>query len=69
MKFEHKTLKCGRKFKKINQNHYCDKIETIDQYISGQDEELQLILNKIREAIHTVAPDATEKFSWQMPTF
>ena len=61
--------KCGRKFKNTNQHHYCGKIETIDQYIFEQDEEVQLILNKIREAIHTLAPNATERISWQMPTF
>lgn len=61
--------KCGRKFKNTEQSHYCGKIETIDQYISEQEEEVQAILNKIRETIREAAPSAKEKMSWQMPTF
>ncbi len=61
--------KCGRKFKNTDQNHFCGKIETIDDYISEQSEELQPILQKIRETIRLAAPKAQEKISWQMPTF
>ena len=61
--------KCKREFKKSNQNHFCGKIETIDQYISEQKEEVQPILNKIREVIRNAAPEAIEKMSWKMPTF
>ena len=61
--------KCGREFKNTDQTHYCAKVETIDQYISGQADEIQPILLKIREVIRNAAPDAAEKMSWQMPTF
>jgi uncharacterized protein YdhG (YjbR/CyaY superfamily) len=61
--------KCERKFKNTNQDHYCGKIETIDRYISEQTEEVRPILHKIRETIRAAAPEATEKISWQMPTF
>lgn len=61
--------KCGRKFKNTDQNHFCGKLETIDAYISEQSEEVQLILQKIRETIRSAAPKAQEKISWQMPTF
>jgi uncharacterized protein YdhG (YjbR/CyaY superfamily) len=61
--------KCERKFKNTNQDHYCGDIETIDQYIFEQSEEVQPILHKLREVIRRAAPDATEKMSWQMPTF
>ncbi len=61
--------KCGRNFKNQDQSHYCGKIETIDQYISEQAEEVRPALQQIREAIRAAAPDATEKMSWQMPTF
>ena len=61
--------KCGREFKNTDQTHYCGKVETIDQYISGQADEIQPILLKIREVIRNAAPDAAEKMSWQMPTF
>lgn len=61
--------KCGRTFKNVDQDHYCGTIETIDQYISEQPEEVRPILGKVREAIRAAAPDATEKIAWQMPTF
>lgn len=61
--------KCERKFKNTDQNHFCGKIETIDDYISEQADEVQNILQKIRETIHSAAPKAQEKISWQMPTF
>ncbi len=61
--------KCRRTFRAENQSHYCGNIETIDQYISEQTEEVQPLLYKIRETIRASAPDAVEKMSWQMPTF
>ena len=64
-----KCEKCGRTFRAENQNHFCGKVETIDQYIAEQAVEVQPILHKIRETICAAAPDATEKISWQMPTF
>jgi len=64
-----KCPKCKREFKNTNQDHYCGKIETIDQYISEQSEEVQPLLDKIRAAIRAAAPEATEKLSWRMPTF
>ena len=42
---------------------------TIDAYIAGFDPEIQTKLNKMRQVIHQAAPDATEKISYQMPTF
>ncbi len=61
--------KCGRNFRNTGQNHFCGKIETIDQYIGEQTEEVQPILNRIREVIRTAAPEAIERMSWQMPTY
>ena len=61
--------KCKREFKNTNQDHYCGKIETIDQYISEQAKDVQPTLHKIRETIRAAAPEATEKMSWRMPTF
>ncbi len=60
---------CQRTFRAAGQHHFCGKIETIDQYISEQAEEVRPILQKIRETIKAAAPDAIEKISWQMPTF
>ena len=62
--------KCGRNFKKTNQDHYCGtKITTIEEYIMSQDEEIRPILQKIRQTIKKAAPQSTEKISWRMPTF
>jgi uncharacterized protein YdhG (YjbR/CyaY superfamily) len=43
--------------------------ETIDEYIAGFPKDIQEILEKIRMTIKSVAPDAEEKISYQMPTF
>jgi len=41
----------------------------IDAYIATFPEDVQIILEKIRNTIHEAAPDATEAISYQMPTF
>lgn len=41
----------------------------IDEYIANQPENIQVLLLQVRETIRAAAPDATEKISWQMPTF
>ena len=64
-----KCEKCGKEFKNANQNHFCVKPETVDDYIAGQPAEIQPILNKVRDTIREAAPDAKEKISWQMPTY
>ena len=65
----YKCPKCGKELKSANQNHYCAKVSTVDEYITNQPEEIQGILHKVRETIKEAAPDATEKMSWQMPTY
>lgn len=64
-----KCEKCGREFKNIEQSHFCGKIDSIDAYIADQPEEVRPLLQKIRETIRAAAPKATEKISYQMPTF
>ncbi len=44
-------------------------LTTVDEYINQFPEDVQLILNNIRQIIHEEAPEATEKISYQMPTF
>ncbi len=44
-------------------------IQTIDEYIAGFPEDIREILEKVRETIRRAAPEATEKISYQMPTF
>ena len=43
--------------------------QTIDEYIEQYPEDIQKILQKIRSVIKEEAPEATEKISYQMPTF
>jgi uncharacterized protein YdhG (YjbR/CyaY superfamily) len=42
---------------------------TIDEYIAGCAPELQERLEGMRKVIREAAPEATEKISYQMPTF
>ena len=64
-----KCPKCGREFKNLNQDHYCVKVNVIDEYIAAQPADVQPMLQSIRKTIHAAAPDATEKISRRMPTF
>jgi len=43
--------------------------KTIDEYIAGFSQDVQEILEKIRETIRKAAPDAEEAIKYQMPTF
>lgn len=42
---------------------------TIDEYIAVAAKDVQPILEKIRQTIHQVAPDARETISYRMPAF
>ena len=43
--------------------------KNIDEYIALFTPEVQEKLKEMRTLIHETAPEATEKISWQMPTF
>jgi len=45
------------------------KIETIDEYIQQFPDDLQVVLLKLCQVIKEAVPEATEKISWEMPTF
>ena len=64
-----KCPKCGREFSRQEQQHYCGKPRTIDEYIEAQDEAVQPRLREIREVIRSAIPEAQERLSWSMPTF
>ncbi len=64
-----KCPKCGREFKNTEQDHFCVKPNSIDEYIAAQPEDVRPLLQSIRETIRAAAPEATEKISWHMPTF
>ncbi len=44
-------------------------MSVIDDYITECPEENRARLNEIRDIIRSAAPGASEKISWQMPTF
>ncbi len=60
---------CSREFPNTNQHHFCEKPTGIDEYIAAHPLNLQPLLQSIRETIRAAAPNASEKISWQMPTF
>lgn len=63
-------LKCGREFKKQNQDHFCgEPPKTIDAYIAAQPESVQPLLNQVRDTLCAVLPEAEERISWRMPTY
>jgi len=43
--------------------------QTIDEYIAAFPDDVQQILQQIRQTIRAAAPDAQETISYQMPTF
>jgi Uncharacterized conserved protein len=43
--------------------------KNIDEYIARFPDEIAIRLQKVREAIHSVAPDAEEGISYQIPVF
>ena len=43
--------------------------QSIDEYIASFPKDIQTILQKIRKTVKKAAPEATEKISYQMPTF
>jgi uncharacterized protein YdhG (YjbR/CyaY superfamily) len=45
------------------------RFKTMDEYIKTFPEDVQGILEKMRQTIRKAAPEATEAISYQMPTF
>ena len=50
-KMKWKCPKCGREFDRKDQQHYCEKPQTIDEYIDQQDEKVRPRLREIRRII------------------
>ncbi len=62
--------KCGRKFKNINQSHYCGNApQNIEEYIAQQTENVRPYLRQINDVIKNALPAAIQKISWSMPTY
>ena len=64
-----KCPKCGREFRRQNQDHYCVKPQNIDEYIAAQDETVQPRLREVRAVFQKAIPEAEERISWSMPTY
>ena len=64
-----KCPKCGREFARIEQQHYCEKPRTIDEYIAAQRDAVQPKLRELRQILSAAIPEAEERISWSMPTF
>jgi len=43
--------------------------KSIDTYISAYPKEVQILLQKVRDTIHSAAPDAQETIAYGIPTF
>ena len=63
IKMKWKCPKCGREFSRQNQDHYCIKPQSIDEYIAAQDVTVQPKLNEIRTILRAALPDADERIS------
>ena len=62
--------KCGREFKKTNQDHYCGKApETVDEYIALQTPQAQKHLTELRNIIRNCVPEVKERIAWSMSFF
>lgn len=64
-----KCPKCGREFAKQDQQHFCVKPKTVEEYIQLQAENIQPKLREIRAILQAAIPDAEECISWSMPTY
>mgnify|MGYP003345702784 FL=1 len=45
------------------------RVNTIDEYLAGVSEEQRVALQKLRETIHALVPEAEECISYQLPAF
>ena len=64
-----KCPKCGKELSRENQQHYCLKPSTVEEYILQQNEEVRNRLFETRSVIRSAIPDAEECISWSMPTY
>lgn len=60
--------KCGRKFKRTNQGHYCGKTpETVLEYIDSQPCETHPHLTEMMITLQNSVPCINERILWSMP--
>lgn len=62
--------KCGRKFKRTNQGHYCGKApESVDEYRELQNLQARIYIIELRNIIQRYVPEVKERIAWSMPLF
>lgn len=62
--------KCGREFKRTNQDHYCGKApKTVLEYIDLQPQETQSHLTEMMIILQNSVPCVNERILWSMPYY
>ena len=64
-----KCPKCGREFARNEQDHYCTRPQTVEEYIGIQEEGVQGKLRELRQILREAIPEAEECIAWSMPTY
>lgn len=65
-----KCPKCGREFRRTNQDHYCGSApETVLEYIDSQPLETRSHLAELAAAIRDRVPCVSECILWSMPYY
>jgi len=64
-----KCPKCGREFARNEQDHYCIRPQTVEEYIGIQEEGVQGKLRELRQILREAIPEAEECIAWSMPTY
>ena len=59
----------GRAFARREQQHYCGRPDTVDDYIDAQDPAVRPRLREVRAVLRAAIPEAEERMSWSMPTY
>ena len=52
-----KCPKCGREYQREEQQHYCVKPKTVDEYIAAQEERVRPRLEELRSLLRETLPD------------
>lgn len=62
--------KCGRSFKRREQDHYCgEPPKTVGEYIDAQAEARRGRLRELTELLRLAMPNCHERIKWSMPSF
>ena len=59
----------SRRPRRTTERERCGSPASVEEYLSWQDDRQRAALDRLREAIHAAAPEATEGISYAMPAF